>query len=98
MSATKFRRDENELLQNTRDPHPLVTTAAKPRILTIISNVDRSSREKVSSDVRAKAIIVLVQYWPRSSGCVCEKCDINTVKVIKLVQYIIAKLQSPSST
>ncbi|KAF6019070.1 hypothetical protein EB796_022625 [Bugula neritina] len=47
MSAVKFRRDENELLQNRRDPQPVVAANAKPRVLTIISNVDRSSREKV---------------------------------------------------
>ena len=47
MSAVKFRKDENELLQYTRDPQPQITASTKPRVLTIISNVDRTSREKV---------------------------------------------------
>lgn len=50
MSAVKFRKDEGELLQNTKDPRPAVGVNTKPRILTIISNVDRNSREKVNLD------------------------------------------------
>ena len=46
MSARKYRADESELLQYTRDPQP-ISPNSKPRILTIISNTDRSSREKV---------------------------------------------------